>query len=224
MTKLLILDAGPIISLTMNGLLYVLENIKKKFPDIELILTPQVKREVIDRPQKIKKYELEAIKVTDFLDRKIIKMSSDFIQNRILEKETSKIIQASNSLLTGSGETIRPIQDGEASCLAFSKLCGKENLIVIDERTTRLLTESPENLHKLMERKAHMKLNFNRKNIKEFKDFRYIRSAEVLYIAYKNDLLNLKKEINVLDAILYGVKFKGAAISSREIEEMKQLA
>lgn len=224
MVKFLILDAGPFISLTTNGLIKVLENLKKKFPEIEMILTPQVKREVIDRPLKIKKYELEAIKVMDLLDKKVIKMSSEFVQNGILEKETSKVIQDSNSLLTGAGETIRPIQEGEASCLAFSKLCGKENLIVIDERTTRLLTESPENLHKLMERKVHMKLNLNKKNIKYFKDFKYIRSAELLFMAYKNDLLELKKDPVVLDAILYGVKFRGTAISSREIEEMKKLA
>ena len=129
MVKFLILDAGPFISLTTNGLIKVLENLKKKFPEIEMILTPQVKREVIDRPLKIKKYELEAIKVMDLLDKKVIKMSSEFVQNGILEKETSKVIQDSNSLLTGAGETIRPIQEEEASCLAFSKLCGKENLI-----------------------------------------------------------------------------------------------
>ncbi len=224
MVKLLILDAGPLISLTLNGLLYVLENIKKRFPTIEIIMTPQVKREAVDRPLKIKKYELEAIRVQDLLDKKVIKMSTDFIQNKILEKETANFIRAANSIFTGMGETVRPIQEGEASCLAFSKLCGKENVIVIDERTTRILTEAPENLHKLMERKNHMPLKFNRTNLKQFKDFKFIRSSEVLFIAYKNDLLNLKKDKQLLDAVLYGVKFRGTAVSSREIEELKALA
>ncbi len=33
-----------------------------------------------------------------------------------------------------------------------------------------------------------------------------------------------KKDKELLDALLYGVKFKGCAISSVEIEEMKRLA
>ena len=53
--KYLIFDAGPIISLTMNGLLPILEKLKKVF-DGEFILTPSVKSEVIDRPMRIKKY------------------------------------------------------------------------------------------------------------------------------------------------------------------------
>ena len=224
MTKFLIVDAGPFISLTLNGMLYVFENLKKKFPEIKIIITSQVKKEVIDRPFKIKKYELEAIKITDLLDKKILTLSSEFVQNRLLEKETSAIIKSADSLLTGAGEIIRPIQEGEASCLAFSKLCGKENLIAIDERTTRLLTESPESLQNLMEKKTHMKLNFNGKNLKDFKNFRYIRSSELLFIAYKNDLLGLKKDKQILDAVLYSVKFKGTAVSSKEIEEMKTLA
>jgi hypothetical protein len=75
-----------------------------------------------------------------------------------------------------------------------------------------------------MERKLHMSLKFNKKELRDFKDFRYIRSSEVLYIAYKNDLLELKKEKQTLDAVLYGVKLRGTAITSKEIEEMKSLA
>jgi hypothetical protein len=33
----------------------------------------------------------------------------------------------------------------------------------------------------------------------------------------------MKKDRNLLDALLYGLKFKGAAISGKEIEEIKKL-
>lgn len=224
MTKLLILDAGPLISLTMNGLLNVFENLKTKFPEIKIVLTPQVKRETIDRPLKIKKYELEAIKITELLEKGVLTPSSEFISNREIERETANMLKTANSIFRASGQTISPIQEGEASCLALSKLCGMENLIVIDERTTRLLTESPESLHTLMERKVHTKLDFNTKNLKEFRKFRFIRSSEILFVAYKNNLLNMKKDKQVLDAVLYSVKFSGTAVSSKEIEEMKSLA
>jgi predicted nucleic acid-binding protein len=224
MTKLLILDSGPLISLTLNGLLDVFKNLKNKFPEIKFIVTPQVKREVIDRPSKIKKYELESIKISNLLESGIVNLSSDFVSNREVEKETANILRQANSIFKSFGQTISPIQEGEASCLAFSKLCGVENLIVIDERTTRLISESPESLRTLMERKVHTRLEFNANGLKDFKKFRYIRSSELLFIAYKNDLLGLKKDKQVLDAILYSVKFSGAAVSSKEIEEMKGLA
>ena len=53
--KYLILDAGPIISLTMNGLLWVLEKLKQDF-DGEFIITPEIKQEVIDNPFRIKRF------------------------------------------------------------------------------------------------------------------------------------------------------------------------
>lgn len=108
--------------------------------------------------------------------------------------------------------------------MAFSKLCGADNLIIIDERTTRMISESPENLESMMEKKLHMPLDSELSLITELKKFKFIRSTEFLFIAYKKDLLPVKKSKELLDALLYGVKFKGAAITKEEIESMKKLA
>ncbi len=222
--KYLIFDAGPIISLTMNGMLSVVEKLKKFF-DGEFILTPQVKNEVVDKPMKIKKYKLEAIRVKDMIDRGVFKMSSEIIPNQKLDKETKRILKITNGTLrtVQTGEKIKIIHDGEAACLAFSNLCGEDNVIVIDERTTRMLTEAPQNLEKMMERKLHTPLKANLSLLDELKNSKFIRSAELLFIAYKKNLIPIKKSKDLLDALLYGVKFKGAAISSVEIEEMKRL-
>lgn len=223
--KYLIFDAGPIISLTMNGLLGVLEKLKENF-DGEFILTPNVKREVVDRPMKIKKYQWEAIQVRDLIDRGVLKYCSDFISIEKLDRETKKISKIANSFLSSSktGEKIKLIHEGEAACLAFASLCKCESVIVIDERTTRLLTESPANLKKLMERKLHFPLKTDNSKLAEFKKFKFIRSSELIYVAYKKGLIPYKKDKNTLDAILYSLKFKGTAISNEEIEEMKRLA
>ena len=221
--KFLILDAGPIISLSMNGLLYVIENLKKDF-DGEIVMTPQVKREVVDRPLGIKKYKLEALRVKDLLDKKVITLTSDFVANNLVEKETKKILKSLNKCFKANGESIVLVQEAEASCLAFSRLCGVENLIVIDERTTRMLTEAPGNLRQVMSSKLHAKIIINDKNIKDVSGFKFIRSAELVYIAYKKNLINLKKDKQLLDALLYGLKFKGTAISSNEIEAIKSVA
>lgn len=221
--KFAILDSGPLISLTLNGLLDVFEKLKKRFPNIEFVLTPQVKREVVEKGMSVKKYELEAIRIQSLLDRRILRLATDFVKPNELDKETAKILRIANSSLKISREFVKIVHEGEASCLAFSNLCNQENVIVIDERVTRLLTESPENLIRIQERKLHMSVSANLKNLKEFKNFKFIRSSELLYVAYKNNLLEYKKDKQLLDALLYSVKFSGTAITSREIEEIKSL-
>jgi len=96
-------------------------------------------------------------------------------------------------------------------------------VIVIDERTTRMLTEAPEDLERMMEKKLHTPLDADLKLLNELENIRFIRSAELLYVAWKKDLVPVGNNKDLLDALLYGVKFKGCAISSREIEEMKRL-
>jgi predicted nucleic acid-binding protein len=222
--KYLIFDAGPIISLTMNGMLPLIEKLKEVF-DGEFILTPSVKHEVVGRPMKIKKYKLEAIRVQDMIDRGVFKMSRTVVPDNKLEKEMKRLLKVTNGVLRTSqtGEKIKIIHDGEAACLAFANLCGCDNVIVIDERTTRMLTESPQNLEKMMEKKLHTPLTAELSLLDELKNFKFIRSAELLFVAYKKGLIPIKKSRDLLDALLYGVKFKGAAIASSEIEEMKRL-
>jgi len=222
--KYLIFDAGPIISLTMNGMLPIIEKLKSVFNG-EFILTPHVKHEVVDRPMKIKKYKLEAIRVQDMIERGIFKMSGDIVPDNELEREIKRLLKVTNGVLrtTQTGEKIKLIHKGEAACLAFANLCGCDNVIVIDERTTRMLTESPQNLEKMMEKKLHTPLKAELSLLNELKNFKFIRSAELLFIAYKKGLIPIKKSKDLLDALLYGVKFKGAAISRSEIEEMKKL-
>jgi predicted nucleic acid-binding protein len=143
-----------------------------------------------------------------------------------LEKETKRTLDRVNSVLrsTNTGEKITILHLGEASCLAFSKLCKEENLIVVDERTTRMLAEAPKNLEALMEKKMHMPLDARLDLLQDIREQKFIRSAELLYLAYKKNILPIKKTKDALDAMLYGVKFKGTAISSSEIEEIKRLA
>ena len=222
--KHLIFDAGPIISLSMCGMINVLERLSENF-DGEFIITPQVKREVVDRPMKIKKFELEAFGVKNLIDKGVLKLSSEFISDGKLSSETKRILKISNSAIRSksSGEKIKMIHEGEASCIAFSNLCKCDNMIVVDERTTRLMSEAPENLKEYMQGKLHTPLEIDMSLLKEFRKDRFIRSSELLFIAYKKDLLPMKKEKQLLDALLYGVKFKGTAITVDEIEEMKRM-
>ena len=223
MNKILVFDSGPLISLALNGLLHTLEELKKRFPGVALVITPSVKRETIDKAMSVKKYELEAVKLQTLLDSKVLTMSSEFVQNNVLDRETKRILSVTNSTFKADGKFLSIVQEGEASCLAFTNLCNCDSLIVIDERVTRLFTESPENLKAIMERKLHMQIFVVSKNFKEFKKFRFIRSTELVYFAYKNNLYSYKKDKNTLDALLYALKYSGTSISSKEIDEIKNL-
>ncbi|MBU2616959.1 MAG: hypothetical protein KKB79_03200, partial [Nanoarchaeota archaeon] len=131
-----------------------------------------------------------------------------------------------NTLFRGRGKDVHIMDLGEASCLALSAILrdrGVESLIVIDERTTRMLVEKPDNLRKFLGKKFHIDVSVQKKNVDAFKNFKIIRSPELAYIAHKKGLVHLKGAL-VLDALLYALKFKGASISGEEIEEMKRMA
>jgi len=221
--KSLIFDSGPLISLTMNGMLPILEKLKKEFPG-DFIITPQVRKEVVNKPMSISKYKFEAIRVQDLIDKGILELSSKCIKDTLLEKETNALMKIINSVFSTRYEKINLVHEGEVSCLAFSKLCRNENAIVIDERTIRMLIESPKNLKDLMERKLHTEIKIDNKKLFNLFGFKFIRSSELIYIAYKKSLIELKKNKENLEAMLYALKFTGTAISSKEIKEIKALA
>jgi predicted nucleic acid-binding protein len=222
--KFLIFDAGPIISLAMNGLLDLIENLKKDFNG-EFILTPSVKKEVIDNPMKLKKFKLEALKVSSLLEKGIFKLSKDYVSNDKLEAETQRIIFSTNSIIrsTKTNEKMKILHQGEASCLAFANLCNGNSLIVIDERTTRVLFESPQSLLGLMEKKLHINLTANFSDMNKLGDFNFIRSSELVFVAYKKGLIDIGKGKDVIDGLMYALKYRGTAISSRDIDVMKRM-
>jgi len=231
MNKAIIFDSSTLISLAMSALLPELKELKKIFKG-KFIITNGVKKEIIDKPITIKRFELEALKLKQLLDQKVLEMPSSLgINDEEILKKANEILSTANNIFVGqvqgekSQKTIRIIDLGEASCLALSRILaekGVKNVIAIDERTTRMLGERPENLQKLLERKLRSKISLKKENFEFFKGFRFIRSAELVYVAYKKGLVRLKNHV-VLDALLYGVKFKGCAISGDEIREIKRI-
>jgi len=224
-SKAIIFDSSTLISFAMNGLLPEFKELKKIFKG-KFLIPKEVKKEIIDRPLTIKRFELEALKLKQLLDENIIEMPSSIgIDESKISHETNKILDVANNIFKGNGKYIHIIDSGEAACLVLSKMLTEkkiENVISVDERTTRMLGEKPENLKKLLQKKLHVNVQFKKSNFKFFKGFKFIRSSELVYVAYKKNLVRLKNE-NVLDALLYAVKFKGCSISDDEIREIKKL-
>jgi len=223
--KTIIFDSSTLISFAMNGLLPEFRDLKKIFNG-KFLITKEVKKEIIDRPLTIKRFELEALKLKQLLDENILEMPSSIkISQNEISNKTNKILDIANNTFKGKGKYIHIIDSGEASCLALSKMLTEKkikNVIAVDERTTRMLGEKPENLKRLLQKKLHVDVRFKKENFKFFKGFKFLRSSELVYIAYKKNLVRLKNG-NVLDALLYAVKFKGCSISNDEIREIKKL-
>jgi len=207
----------------MNGLTDLFVKLKNIFNG-KFIMTSEVKYETIDRPLQIKKFELAALKIKKLLDDGIFEPPSKECSQLEIKNETAKILNYANNSLTARGEFIHLIDRGEASCIAMDIMCRKagiKSVIVIDERTTRMLGEKPENLRKLLESKLHTSVEMKH-DFEFMKDITFIRSSELVYIAWRKNLIELKGG-DVLDALLYATKFKGNSISRQEIEEIKRI-
>ena len=223
--KVIIFDASTLITFAMNGLFDEFVALKKIF-DGKFIITKEVKYEAIDRPSTIRRFELESLKIRKLFEDGVLEMPSSLkINDGEVTRLAMKILETANKSYSEHGKNIHLLDTGECSCLALSRILSEKditNVIAVDERTTRMLIEKPENLEKLLEVKLHTNIKLNRENFKLFNGFKVIRSSELVYIAYKKGLVNLKKGA-VLEALLYAVKFKGCSISEEEIKEIQRL-
>ncbi|MBI2632309.1 hypothetical protein HYW75_04865 [Candidatus Pacearchaeota archaeon] len=222
--KALIFDSGALINLSMNGLLYLVESLRKDFKG-KFLITKEVKNEVIDRPKGIPRFELGALSIEGLLKDGIIEMPESFeIDSKSLDKKTDEFMSNANHFVKVESRWISLVSSAEMSCLALSSELSErdiENVISIDERTTRILCEDPRQLEKLMSERLHQRVEIAG-DIKIFLNFRFIRSAELVFAAYKKGFVKITGS-KVLEALLYATKFKGCAISYDEIEEMKKL-
>lgn len=225
MTKALIFDTGTLINLSMNGLLYILPALKEK-TKVRFVITHSVKYEVVDRPMNVPRFELGALRVRNMIDSGVIELPQTFsIAHDQITSKTNELMELANHSVKSKGKWIKIVSDAEISCLALSNFLSEkriDNIIAIDERTTRILSEKPQNLEKTMSKKLRQRVTIDPKNFKAFKQFRFIRSTELVYVAHKKGILKVKGP-KALEAALFATKFKGSSVSYDEIKALKKL-
>lgn len=223
--KLLIFDSSTLISFAINGLFSELESLRKIFPG-KFLLTQEVYSEVITKPMNIKKFELEAIKLDSLIKKGVFEFPDVLnISNKQVSEKTKEILDLANSTFSDKNQNIHIIDSGEASVMALSSILSKmkhEVIIAVDERTTRMMCESSENLKNLLEKKLHLSLNVDKSKLKQMEKCNLIRSSELLYVAWKKGIIS-KENPKILDALLWAVKLRGCSIGDDEIEEIKRL-
>ncbi|MBS3118986.1 hypothetical protein J4417_04920 [Candidatus Woesearchaeota archaeon] len=225
--KSLFFDSGPLMSLTMNNLLGILQPLKEKFGG-EFYITPAVRKELVERPLEIKRFEFEALQILKLLREGTLKLYEKPLKGVIdLSTYANKSIIAKDK-----GCCMEIIHGGELETVAASLQEGNDT-VAIDERTIRLLMENSEELKSLIEARLHEKVILDKKMANQFqsliKGMKVIRSAELVGMAYQFGILDnylppLKsgREI-LLDSVLWGLKLKGCAIIGEEIEELKRV-
>ena len=220
--KNIVFDTGPIISLTMNNLLWILDALKD-MSRANFYITESVKRELIDVPLNMtKRYKFEALQVLHYIENGTLEVVDD----DEIRKTSSKLLDLANRCYNAFGHDMKLVHEAEMSAIALY-LEKEADAFVVDERTTRLLVENPRKLRHILRHNLHTKINENRTALKDFqratKDVKIIRSAELAAIAYEKGLLdkymvNSQTKETLLESVLWGVKMNGCAVSKKEIE------
>ncbi len=223
----LIIDAGPLISLTTNSLLWVVEELQRK-TNARFFVVSSVKRELVDHPLATKKFKFEALQVERMIERNALSV----IEEPEFKSKALQLLDLANNIFWAHKSPIRIVQIGEMESLAAAVGLGT-NKVVMDERITRSLLETPDQLEELMSRRLHTKIHVDTGRLDEFRTFtrhiETIRSAELLAVAFEKGILDSfivkvpRPEKELLESVLWGVKLNGCSISEDEIKEIVKL-
>jgi len=226
--RVLVFDSSTVITLAMNNLLWMLKPLRKRFKG-EFYIPLSVKKEIVDVPMNSKKFKFEAMQVLKVIDEGDLKIFDDSKYT----KKAKEVLDGVNRIYGERKKRMRVLHEAEIAVLVLAKEL-KADAVVIDERTTRMLVETPLELGKLLKRKTHRDVEIDENELKifldEYKEIKVIRSVELGVVAYELGLLDNylirngkeKKELrkDLLDALLWGVKLRGCAVSVEEINSI----
>lgn len=225
--KTIIMDSGPVITLALNNLIWLLEKVKNDYK-INFSITEPVKKELIDNPLTTKRFKFEALQVMNLIDKGVVGIISD----EKVEKQTRALLELANSSFKTKNRFLNLVHFAEMSAVSAALSCNAD-AVMIDERTTRHLIERPDKLKNLLSHKLHTKVEINKASLsklgQETKSIKFIRSAEFVTVAFEKGLLddflpNLPdSRKTLLDALLWGLKLNGCAISTKDLETLKRI-
>ena len=120
----------------MSRLVWILPELKKKF-DGKFCITPGVKRELVERPLGIKRFEFEALQVMKLIKDGVLEVYDKVPTSRVQQLQNL----ANNSFKIGS-KNMDIIQTGEMEAVTCA-LQTNAAAVVMDERTLRLVMRVP---------------------------------------------------------------------------------
>jgi hypothetical protein len=223
--KIILCDSGSFISLTTACLDPILYFLSEKFK-VKFVIPTVVRQETVDYPlQKgLKQYAFSAIKIKEALKDGVISAVDMDVTS-----QTQRILRMANGIFYAQGRPLQLIQHGEAEMLALARALDIKD-ILIDERTTRMLIESPFSMKDHLAEEFGVNIMLDRKALLEFgsltKGMTSLRSSELVMVAYENGYFDHFDELKheALSAALYKIRFSGCSIRFDEIEEYVKMA
>ena len=222
---MLFFDAGPIISLIISRMSFILPDLKEKFGG-KFYITPAVRLELVERPLTTRRFQFEALQVMKLLNDGVLE-----VYDKVPQKKVTNLIALANNSFEINGKTMDIIQSGEMESVACALELGAS--VVMDERTLRLFIENPSEMSALLESRFQNKVTINKSKVKDFQKnlqgIPIIRSIELVSVAFKMSLFDsyLPKQKGGQDilvgAILWATKYSGCAATDHEVEEIKKL-
>jgi len=226
MVRALFFDAGPIISLVMSRLDWILPELKKHYGG-KFYITPAVKLELVERPITIRRFEFEALQVMKLIRDGILE-----VYEEPLSAKAKQLQVIANSTFKVKGKKMDIIQCGEMESIVGAMKTGS-NTVVMDERTLRLFIEDSKQLEKLLAFRFKNPVETDISNRNKFsnllKDIKIIRSIELVSVAYKlgflNDYLPSERggKSKLLESVLWATKYNGCAVTEQEINKIKEI-
>ncbi|MCX6774297.1 MAG: hypothetical protein NTY68_04875 [Candidatus Micrarchaeota archaeon] len=218
--KTVLCDSSSLISLTNSCFIDLLYFFTKKF-NTQFIIAPSVKKEIIERPLSIsmKAYELSAMRMKKAIDdRALSEVNEDTLE------KAKEIMDLANNMLFARSKPIHLVDIGEADIIALAKATDCD-VILMDERTTRMLIEAPFRLKEHMEAEMGINVMLNKRSFDDFNKIaggmKVIRSSELVSIAYRSGYFStFQNPEKMLEASLYSLKYGGCSIGFNEIDQI----
>lgn len=223
--KKIVFDSSSLISLSEKCFMNIVGKLASK-TNTEFLIPSSVLKETVNIPLKIKKFELNAIRIRTAIKNNWIKAIKP---NNYTRSVFQKLANITADICFADQNPFQIIHEGELEAIALTKTTNAKAL-VIDERTTRMLVEEPHNLIKLLEFRTKKKIKLDEQKLFDFQKtvsfIPILRSSEILAVGYENNCFEneLEQNKNTLKAALFAVKFAGCAISEQEIEEYTRFA
>lgn len=207
-------DSSTLISIAMSCALDSFAKLQKDFGG-DFAITPTVKAETIDKAMRTLRFKYEGYRLNALLKSGVIKLYP--------EKKFSAEIEDMKDLMNRTffawGKPMTIVHPGEISALVVA-LEQEADAYAVDERTTRLLIENPEEVTRLLGSKLHTSIETDKSNIRELKrklsKLPVIRSTELALAAYQKGYFKQTGR-DVLEGVLWALKFAGCAITKDEI-------
>ena len=118
--KSLVFDAGPIISLTTNNLLWTLTPLRRHLSG-RFYIPKSVKKELVDKPLQGKRFRFEALQVLHLLSEDVLEQVSN---DHILRK-AKQLHNLANSLFKARGNWINLVSFADMEVLATALFWGR---------------------------------------------------------------------------------------------------